>query len=424
MFPLLTRARLMLILAIAASASTNGCSTNEAEFRQNLVYVKAQEKTLKSEINPRQLQDVDNVLVAFFGTPDDPRVPQVGDETADLLSQSRLEMAAGAVSSNEQGNPQGLYREHCAHCHGVTGDGAGPTAEFLNPYPRDYRMGVFKFKSTPKGENPTHEDLRQILVNGIPGTAMPSFKLLPEDELESLIQYVQYLAIRGEVERALIYECANELDRDDRLVDFDAAETDRETYNEQVEYVTSIVADTMQRWVDAESKAVPVPARPEPADLAASIAHGRELFYGPIANCVKCHGDSALGDGQKNDFDDWTKDWTVKIGIDPNKAESGEEIEHFIAAGAFEPRNIHPRNLRQGVYRGGRRPLDLYWRVKNGIDGTPMPGVLMKPEGAGPDAQGLSPADLWDLINYVRQLPYEELSETGLRKPNFQRDRL
>ncbi|MCA9155109.1 MAG: cytochrome c [Planctomycetales bacterium] len=229
MFPLLTRARLMLILAIAASASTNGCSTNEAEFRQNLVYVKAQEKTLKAEINPRQLQDVDNVLVAFFGTPDDPRVPQVGDETADLLSQSRLEMAAGAVSSNEQGKPQGLYREHCAHCHGVTGDGAGPTAEFLNPYPRDYRMGVFKFKSTPKGEKPTHEDLRQILVNGIPGTAMPSFKLLPEDELESLIQYVQYLAIRGEVERALIYECANELDRDDRLVDCDAAETERET---------------------------------------------------------------------------------------------------------------------------------------------------------------------------------------------------
>src|SRR5207248_2464538 len=32
-----------------------------------------------------------------------------------------------------------------------------------------------------------------------------------------------------------------------------------------------------------------------------------------------------------------------------------------------------PRNLRLGVYRGGRRPLDLYYRIHDGINGTPMP---------------------------------------------------
>ena len=41
-----------------------------------------------------------------------------------------------------------LYMQHCLHCHGVSGDGAGPTAKFLNPRPRDYRQGIFKFKST------------------------------------------------------------------------------------------------------------------------------------------------------------------------------------------------------------------------------------------------------------------------------------
>src|SRR3974390_2059387 len=41
-----------------------------------------------------------------------------------------------------------LYMTHCQHCHGVTGDGKGPTARFLNPRPRDYRQGTFKFKST------------------------------------------------------------------------------------------------------------------------------------------------------------------------------------------------------------------------------------------------------------------------------------
>jgi mono/diheme cytochrome c family protein len=73
------------------------------------------------------------------------------------------------------GNVRGLYREHCAHCHGITGDGAGPTAGFLNPYPRDYRKGWFKFKSTPLDVRPTHDDLKKIVLDGIPGTAMPSF---------------------------------------------------------------------------------------------------------------------------------------------------------------------------------------------------------------------------------------------------------
>ena len=43
----------------------------------------------------------------------------------------------------------------------------------------------------------------RILIEGIRGTAMPSFKLLPEDEIEALIEYVKYLTMRGEMEREL-----------------------------------------------------------------------------------------------------------------------------------------------------------------------------------------------------------------------------
>ena len=53
---------------------------------------------------------------------------------------------------------------------------------------------------------PTDDDLRRVLLNGVAGTAMPSFKLLNEGEIEALIDYVKYLAIRGEVERRLIEE--------------------------------------------------------------------------------------------------------------------------------------------------------------------------------------------------------------------------
>ena len=79
-------------------------------------------------------------------------------------------------------------------------------------------------------------------------------------------------------------------------------------------------------------------------------------------------------------------------------------------------RNLRPRNLRLGVYRGGRRPLDIYWRLINGIDGAKMPQVpLVDPND--PEKPGLNDSDLWDLINYVRSLPYETLSRPPYESP-------
>src|SRR5690606_2369343 len=153
----------------------------------------------------KQVQNLKDIMAGLFGTPDDPHVPRLVEvDTREVLREELLRMAAGPVGRDEQGTPRGLYREHCAHCHGITGDGAGPTAAFLNPYPRDYRTGKFKFKSTPLGKKPTHDDLRRILIDGIPDTAMPSFRLLADDEIDALVDYVKYLAIRGEVERRLV----------------------------------------------------------------------------------------------------------------------------------------------------------------------------------------------------------------------------
>jgi len=297
------------------------------------------------------------------------------------------------------------------HCHGITGDGLGPTAAFLNPYPRDYRMGTFKFKSTQKGQRPTHADLTRILVDGVPGTAMPSFNVLDKDEIESLVHYVRYLAIRGEVERNLILEVATELGETDRLVS-----TKNEEMAEKFERLIQITTAVVQKWIDAEGQAAPVTSRPEEWDtdekaLQVAIARGRELFYGNIANCVKCHGDSALGDGQTADFDEWTKE------LEPaNPTRLGD----YLKVGALPPRNIRPRNLRLGNYRGGRRPVDLYWRIANGIDGTPMPAA---PKQTPESAKGLTSEDVWCLVEYVRHLPYETMSQLDRHQPTNVRER-
>ena len=96
-----------------------------------------------------------------------------------------------------------LYQRHCLHCHGLEGNGRGPTGYWVNPHPRDYRQGAFKFTSSAQDlgvRKPRREDLRHVIVQGIEGTSMPSFGLLPPADVDAIISYVIHLSLRGEVE--------------------------------------------------------------------------------------------------------------------------------------------------------------------------------------------------------------------------------
>src|SRR5262245_40898609 len=195
----------LIACGLVVAAIAVGCGPPAAPFVRYETVAYKIEREQSIQFTSEQRQNFDETLQALFGNPDKPELPVIeGVELSQVMSLSRLKLAAGRVGSDETGSPRGLYREHCAHCHGITGDGAGPTAAFLNPYPRDYRLGKFTFKSTPIGQRPTHADLKKTLLDGIPGTAMPSFKLLPDLEVEALADYVKYLSIRGEVERGLM----------------------------------------------------------------------------------------------------------------------------------------------------------------------------------------------------------------------------
>src|SRR5262249_29876527 len=102
-----------------------------------------------------------------------------------------------------------LYRLHCLHCHGLTGDGRGPTARWVNPHPRDFRQGIFKFQSVDQVTDgvtrpPRREDLYRTLQQGVEGTAMQSYNMLPDNQLHALISYVMHLSIRGDVEMQVV----------------------------------------------------------------------------------------------------------------------------------------------------------------------------------------------------------------------------
>jgi mono/diheme cytochrome c family protein len=371
---------------------------------------------------PEYQTQIAQVLTGLFGTPDQPAAPP--DTGLDL---DKLRLAAGPAGTDASGASHGLYRQHCAQCHGITGDGRGPTGMFLYPYPRDYRAGVFKFKSTYNPAPPTDEDLLLVLKNGLPGTAMPSFALLSKSELEALVEYVKYLSIRGQMEKALInyafYDLGEEedVDADGEPILDDEGEPlvhliplDPASDPDQQAIVEEMLGEVVAPWqavgeqvIVPEESAIPSQDR-TPAEIEASVARGRELFYDTRGNCAKCHGPTALGDGQQDDFDIWNK--AHKLFLDSLAGSTEEDLastRSAVAASVYPVRNSFPRNLRDGVYCGGNRREDLFRRVHAGIAGTPMPG-----SGApAPESEGtLSEEEIWSIVDYVLRLPQEATS--------------
>ena len=89
-----------------------------------------------------------------------------------------------------------LYGLHCAVCHGVDGRADGPASPHLDPPAPDFGRGRFRLVSTENAA-PSDRDLVATLRHGMPGSSMPSWAWLPDEELEALAQHVRRLAIAG-----------------------------------------------------------------------------------------------------------------------------------------------------------------------------------------------------------------------------------
>jgi mono/diheme cytochrome c family protein len=169
-----------------------------------------------------------------------------------------LLLASLASLSAQAAEPAGraVYLQHCAACHGATGDGNGPASVWLFPKPRNFNSGLFKIQSTPAGSLPSDEDLFQTITRGMSGSSMPSFVYLSEQERRDSVAYVKHLAAT--------------VGPDGKRVNvFDAAAK------------------------NGAARAVAVPA--EPVDAVESLAQGREGFT--KFGCVACHGETGAGDG-------------------------------------------------------------------------------------------------------------------------------
>jgi mono/diheme cytochrome c family protein len=416
-------------LIFASLFITLGCKEQPptpTSFEPNHLF--AHRWAYSEEISTDQfLFDSQDLLLEWFGTPDDPKLPALfkDDDYSELVSLEKMKPAVGPAVSTTEPGATGLYRQLCVSCHGETGQGRGTVAASQNPYPRDFRRGLFKYKVTPRSSKPLKTDLARTLKQGLIGTQMPLFDKLKDEQIDSLVEYVVYLSIRGELERKLIQMGAQELDPEEahnkditkreRLYDLSIKDSNDEkaqkVFKSQVEQANDLLTEVVDSWIAAEERvkkpaiptAFPVAGVTAEADidqlaLTTSIEKGRELFK-TTGGCSKCHSESGKADGiQVPDYDDWTKEWTKAIEIDYTDV---ERLQPFMALGGLKPQPLAPRNLVEGKFRGGRDAHAIYHRIFYGIDGSPMPAA---PYVTNPGEVGLQSDDIWHLVNYVISL--------------------
>jgi mono/diheme cytochrome c family protein len=313
------------------------------------------DKLLKDPLtlNDDQRQQLQTTLTDLFGTPAHPTVKGSGD-AAEAVAKLRNTLQLDETTLTRGSN---LYRINCLHCHGLTGDGRGPTAPWVNPHPRDYRQGIFKFTSSSQQEGtrrPRKDDIVRTIHEGIEGSSMPSFRLLPDEDLDSIASYVIHLSIRGETEFGVMRT-------------FLTGEPEG-SVQENVEQYLAAVAGWWQTAQDSMIK----PTGSEPKLNEASVQRGFNLFIQAKegVGCIGCHTD--YGRQAPHKYDYWG---TI----------------------------VRPANIVAGVYRGGRRPIDLYWRIYAGINGTGMT--------AFGNTEGITSEKLWDLVHFLQVVPYPAMRE-------------
>lgn len=244
-----------------------------------------------------------------------------------------------------------LYVVHCASCHGNTGDGNGLAAPFLFPKPRNLRAGRFRLVSTDNSV-PTREDLAAVLERGMPGSAMPPWRHLTQEQRDALVDEV--IRIRREGVRD---EYVQQLKDDEGLTDEDIAEADvQEEIDDYVDELTT------------PGKSTEVPSFQSPTGEA--IAQGKEAYV--KFACVSCHGETGRGDGVQEMFDD-------------------------------EKMPTRPRDFTLGIFKGNHDESSIYRRIAYGMPGTPMPG-----------SSTMTPEQMVNLVHYIRSLSTEEQRQAAI----------
>lgn len=284
-----------------------------------------------------------------------------------------------------------IYQKRCAHCHAKAGQGDGPAAELLAPRPRDFTSGTYKIRTTPTGEPPTDEDLFRTIRRGMPGTAMPGWPLLTDDEVKGLVRYIKAFAPHAFKEKP-----------------------------KTIKLGTS------------------------PRSSAELIEKGKKVFQ--EGKCWECHGQAGRGDGEKGRDpkfqDDWghrtfprnlTHSWeyrggaavediyrSVTTGLDGSPMASFEDalsdeerwaLAHYVRSLQTE-RKLGSTLVAKRVERLPSDPADPLWESVDYLD-IPMVGqVLMEPRMFAPRVDNVRIQSVYNDEGAAFRLAWDDSTES------------
>lgn len=297
-------AGLRILSAVAAVALMAGCGPDQDTM------VEEHEPAETTTMTARGVDDVsaagERSGATGGRTRDDPAVGTNGHE----MPPAGVLPASGERRERMLERGGALYAQHCAACHGDDGDARSPFAYLMNPRPRSFLDEPFKLYTT---ENfiPSDDDLMRTLKRGMPGSAMPPWDHLSDEDLTSLVAYVREL-YRGPIVEEL------------------------EQWVEDGELAPEALASAI---ADRTEPGPPLRVPPDPPYDDVRAFRGQRLY---LESCASCHGADGRPVAETVQFD--TKGYPVV-----------------------------PRSFVDGIFKGGSEGEQLYARIFKGMRGTPMP---------------------------------------------------
>jgi len=262
---------------------------------------------------------------------------------------------------------ENIYLKDCVACHGELGNGKGTASPFMEPKPRDFTMGMYKFRTTASGELPADADLMRTLERGVPGTQMPGWK--------HVLTLPERIAV--------------------------------------IAYIKSFSSD----FKDGAPASLPIPT--PPPSTAKAVAEGKMVYM--LMECWSCHGGQGKGDGKsgKTLHDDWGRKilpWdltradykgdndpaslyrTFTTGLNGTPMPAFA-LDGFLIGGDIE---IDPSKYAEAY---GSRDID---QLKRWLGSQPTEFSLrhMAPE----QRNAIGESRKWALVHYIRSL---------IKRPNF-----
>jgi cytochrome c oxidase cbb3-type subunit 2 len=216
----------------------------------------------------------------LFGLPAPAHAQLTTEQIASRLNmESHVDGLTGHAKSAEMD-----YRRYCVGCHGPLGDGDGENAQWLDPKPRDFQLGIFKCRSTPTGTLPTDEDLFDTIARGLDRSNMPPWNTFTKQQRADLVAYVKHFS---------------------------------------------------PRFV-SEKPGTPVPIPAEPEVTADRIKAGQEVFK--KMECWKCHGVQGMANGPSaptltDDLNNPIKPFNFTEGARPKCGSTDRDIYRIFMTG-------------------------------------------------------------------------------------------